>query len=53
MAGGIFLAVLPLVGAWIGGRQGEPVIGLLAGLGAGVVAALTVWAVDRLGDKRS
>ncbi len=53
MAGGIFLAVLPLVGAWISGRQGQPVIGLLAGLGAGIIAALIVWAVDRIGRNRA
>lgn len=52
MAGGIFLAVLPLAGAWFGGRQGEPVIGLLAGLGAGIIAALIVWGVDRLTRNR-
>lgn len=53
MAGGIFIAVLPVVGAWIGGEKGEPVIGLLAGLGAGIIAALVVWGVDRLTRDRA
>lgn len=53
MAGGIFLAVLPIAGAWIGGRKGEPVIGLLAGLAAGIIAALIVWGVDRLTRDRA
>ncbi|TXC68228.1 hypothetical protein FSZ31_11100 [Sphingorhabdus soli] len=52
MAGGIFIAVLPIVGAWIGGEKGQPVIGLLAGLAAGIIAALVVWAVDRLSRDR-
>lgn len=53
LAGGVFIAILPLVGAWIGGRQGEPVIGLLAGLAAGIIAAVIVWAVDRIGGNRA
>lgn len=46
-AGGIFVALLPLIGACVGGLQGEPVIGLLVGLAVGVIAALVVWAIDR------
>jgi len=52
IAGGIFIALLPLAGAWFGGRQGQPVIGLLAGLGAGIVAALIVMLSDRLSRSR-
>jgi hypothetical protein len=48
MAGGVFIAVVPIVGAWIGGVKGQPVIGLLAGLAAGIIAAVVVWSVDRL-----
>lgn len=46
-AGGIFLAVLPLAGALIGLKLGEPSIGLLVGLGAGAGAALLIWLVWR------
>jgi len=47
MAGGLFIAILPLVGAWVGGENGEPVLGLIIGLGAGVAIAALIWLIDR------
>lgn len=47
MAGGLFIAILPLIGAWIGGERGEPVLGLMLGLGIGVTIAVLMWAIDR------
>ena len=44
---GIALAVLPLAGAIIGGLNGQPTIGLLAGFGAGAAIVLAVWLLDR------
>ena len=46
-AGGFIIAVAILAGTIIGGLNGQPSIGLLAGLGLGVVAALAVWLRDR------
>jgi uncharacterized membrane protein (UPF0136 family) len=46
-AGGFIIAVAIVAGTIIGGLNGQPSIGLLAGLGLGVVAALAVWLVDR------
>jgi uncharacterized membrane protein (UPF0136 family) len=46
-AGGFIIAVGILAGTIIGGLKGQPSIGLLAGLGIGVVAALAVWLRDR------
>jgi sugar phosphate permease len=46
-AGGFIIAVAILAGTIIGGLKGQPSIGLLAGLGLGVAAALAVWLVDR------
>ncbi len=36
-----------IAGAFIGGYQGEPVIGLLAGFVAGVILAGSIWLWDR------
>lgn len=46
-AGGFIIAVAILAGTIIGGLMGQPSIGLLAGLGLGVIAALAVWLKDR------
>jgi hypothetical protein len=46
-AGGFIIAVAIMAGTIIGGLNGQPSIGLLAGLGLGVVAALAVWLRDR------
>jgi hypothetical protein len=46
-AGGFIIAVAIMAGTIIGGLKGQPSIGLLAGLGLGVVAALAVWLRDR------
>jgi hypothetical protein len=46
-AGGFIIAVGVLAGTVVGGLEGQPSIGLLAGLGIGVVAAVAVWLVDR------
>jgi len=42
-AGGVFIAILALLGVFIGGFQGQPTIGLLAGLALGGVIALAMW----------
>ena len=44
---GIALAILPIVGAFVGGLYGQPSIGLLAGVAIGAALALIVWLVDR------
>ena len=46
-AGGFIIAVAILAGTVIGGLAGQPSIGLLAGAGVGVAAALAIWLVDR------
>jgi uncharacterized membrane protein (UPF0136 family) len=46
-AGGFIIAFAILAGTIVGGLKGQPSIGLLAGLGLGVVAALAVWLRDR------
>lgn len=46
-AGGVFIAVLSLAGAIGGGLLGQPTIGLLVGIAAGVVLALALWLRDR------
>ncbi|MGE4430779.1 MAG: hypothetical protein AB7E05_08580 [Sphingobium sp.] len=42
-AGGIFIALLALAGVFIGGFQGQPTLGLLAGMALGMVIALGLW----------
>lgn len=49
---GCLFAVLPLAGAFILGYRGEPVIGLLAGLGLALALVTLFWLVDRRGDER-
>lgn len=46
-AGGFPLILLILAGFAVGVALGEPAIGVLAGLAAGIVVALVVWRVDR------
>jgi len=46
-AGGFIIAVAILAGTIVGGLNGQPSIGLLAGLGLGVIAALAIWLRDR------
>ncbi|WP_294137316.1 hypothetical protein [Sphingobium sp.] len=44
---GAIIAFLILGGAITGGLMGQPSIGLLAGVGAGVLIALLLWLRDR------
>ena len=46
-AGGIFLFLGPVLGALYGISQGEPILWMLYGFGAGVVIAILVWLLDR------
>lgn len=45
-AGGFPLIVLILAGFAVGVALGAPALGALAGLAAGIVAALLVWRLD-------
>ena len=47
MAGGFFVALGLLGGAIAGVAKGQPSIGMVAGLGLGMAAALFVWFLDR------
>lgn len=42
-AGGIFIALFALVGVFVGGFQGQPTIGMLAGLALGILISLALW----------
>lgn len=44
---GIAFAILPIAGAFIGGYQGQPVIGLLAGFALAALIVTLFWAFDR------
>lgn len=46
-AAGIVLAILPLVGAFVGGLYRQPSLGLVIGLGIGIVIAILFWIADR------
>lgn len=46
-AGGVFIAIGALAGAFIGNRQGQPSLGLLIGFGVGVALALLLWGLDQ------
>jgi len=46
-AGGIFLFLGLLIGAIYGINAGQPMLWMLRGLGAGIILALLVWAIDR------
>ncbi len=42
-AGGVFIAIGSIGGAVIAGRFGEPVIGFLIGLAAGIAISIYIW----------
>lgn len=44
---GCLFAILPLVGAFALGYQGEPVIGLLAGFGLALLLVTAFWLLER------
>lgn len=44
---GAIIALLTLAGTFIGGFLGQPSIGLLSGIGAGVLIALLIWLRER------
>lgn len=46
-AGGVFIAVLAIAGVFIGGFMGQPTIGLLTGVAAGVAISLALWWKER------
>lgn len=46
LAGGFLIPLFILIGVAIGIWQGQPSIGFLAGMGAGIVLALLVWLLD-------
>lgn len=46
-AGGIFVAIGPLLGAVLGGLMGQPSIGLLTGLAIGSLIATAIWLKDK------
>ena len=45
--GGVFIALLTIAGAIIGGLMGQPSIGLLSGLALGVAIAIALWWIER------
>jgi UDP-N-acetylmuramyl pentapeptide phosphotransferase/UDP-N-acetylglucosamine-1-phosphate transferase len=47
LAGGILIPIGLLAGLLIGIRQGEPSLGVLIGIGAGLLLALLIWFWDR------
>jgi len=47
MAGGFILAIALIVGVIMGMTKGEPSIGFVWGLGAGLAGLLLVWLLDR------
>lgn len=46
-AAGAIIAFTVIAGAIVGTMQGQPTIGLFAGLGIGVLIALLLWLRDR------
>lgn len=46
-AGGALLAAAILIGAVAGVAAGQPSVGFLAGLGAGLLLVATVWLLNR------
>lgn len=46
-AGGALIAIAILVGAVVGIAWRQPVLGLVAGLAAGIALALLVWLMDK------
>jgi hypothetical protein len=49
-AGGIFIFVGLLAGAFYGIDRGDPMLWMLRGFGAGIVLAILVWLIDRWRD---
>lgn len=47
MSGGFLLALSVIVGALVGGLNGEPSLGLVLGFAAGAAIAGIVWLIDR------
>lgn len=45
--GGVFIAILTIVGAIAGGLMGQPSIGMLAGFAAGCIIAIAIWWKER------
>lgn len=48
LAGGFLLALSLILGTVFGALRGEASIGFVAGLGAGLLLLLAVWAIDRV-----
>lgn len=46
-AGGAFVALAIFIGAIVGTIQGQPTIGVLGGVAAGIVIAAAIWLRDR------
>jgi hypothetical protein len=44
---GCLFAILPIIGAFVFGYRGEPVIGLLAGFGLALLLVTIFWLIDR------
>jgi hypothetical protein len=47
-AGGFLLVLCIFIGGWIGLQNGTVGRGLIFGTGAGILAALAVWLIDRV-----
>lgn len=52
IAGGALLALALIVGTVVGVRMGQPTIGFLAGLGAGILLVLAIALIDRMRGSR-
>ncbi|HLZ78798.1 MAG TPA: hypothetical protein VKQ09_05610 [Sphingomonas sp.] len=50
-AGGVLLALSILAGAVIGTARGEPTVGVLVGIGAGITLTLGLWWVEHRRDR--
>lgn len=46
-AGGFLIALAIIIGTVVGGLRGQPSLGLLVGVVAGLAAAALLWIVDR------
>ena len=46
-AGGIFLFLGPVIGAFVGVNRGEPILWMLGGFAVGLVLALLIWVIQR------
>ena len=45
--GGVFLAIGPFIGLAAGAALGQPSIGLLGGIAAGIILAVIIWIATR------